>query len=122
MGLRGISDGEFRRWASGACMVVGCLLTSAVFAACFSRPALGSCPFPIRALLPTIDREYFHLDFLKHVSGVTVTENKLVGEKKSVGAESCRGSQLTLLGRSQRGDPASAHRHGQARVGQAHPG
>ncbi|KAK4705062.1 5-methyltetrahydropteroyltriglutamate--homocysteine methyltransferase, partial [Phenoliferia sp. Uapishka_3] len=26
-------------------------------------------------------REYFHLDFLKHVGGVTVTKNKLVGEK-----------------------------------------
>jgi 5-methyltetrahydropteroyltriglutamate--homocysteine methyltransferase len=37
-GLKGISDGEFRR-------------------------------------------EYFHLDFLKHVGGVTITQNKLVGDK-----------------------------------------
>lgn len=27
-------------------------------------------------------REYFHLDFLKHLGGIEVKENKLVGEKK----------------------------------------
>jgi methionine synthase II (cobalamin-independent) len=29
-------------------------------------------------------REYFHLDFLKHLGGIEVKENKLVGEKKWV--------------------------------------
>ncbi|KAM0755491.1 UROD/MetE-like protein [Meredithblackwellia eburnea MCA 4105] len=50
-GLRGISDGEFRR-------------------------------------------EYFHLDFLKHVGGVTVTKNKLVGEKAEAAPP-----QLTVTGK-----------------------
>jgi len=52
-GLRGISDGEFRR-------------------------------------------EYFHLDFLKHVGGVTVTKNNLVGDK----AEAVP-PQLTVTGKLQ---------------------
>lgn len=50
-GLRGISDGEFRR-------------------------------------------EYFHLDFLKHVGGVSITKNKLTGEKAEATPPQCVLSSL----------------------------
>ncbi|ORY69286.1 methionine synthase vitamin-B12 independent [Leucosporidium creatinivorum] len=39
-------------------------------------------------------REYFHLDFLKHLGGVTVTKNKLVGEKDEAAPP-----QLTVTGK-----------------------
>lgn len=126
-GLRGVSDGEFRvsrYFSTGCCSSLGVGRPTSL-----SRPPKPSPRNALALLVMEADRyrhvaqrEYFHLDFLKHVGGVTVTKNKLVEGK----AEAARRSFLCSLSHIPRltlsTHSSSAHRHWQAQARKAYSG